>query len=401
MATKPKWNAHRGTWYVQYWEGGWKRKTVARPIGRWRKGDPEPTKIPPEAFAEAARLAGVEARARKGEGHGLPVVLREFLEEHIRTYHNPRTRETVEPIVRRFIDWCEGQGITRYEQVTRKVCKRYVAHLAETLSLNTVETQRGYIAAAWGRQVREEEIEKSPWKNVAAEGEDRAKPRKAWTPDQFNQLLPACDDWLRDILILGVHTGLRIRALTKIEWDHWERPQTDADRFGYIAVPAHLDKIGLGYKVPVSRQLNELLTRRFGKHDPTFIIAGQQGRPIGHRNHVGKSITRACRRAGLPRPQSPCHHMRRSFGRWAFKGQLIPGHPVPLYVVSRWLGHINPKTTLKYLDIEEQESAAFMVPDFGAPAVTPPPASDSATPPPATSPPSDSGCSGGAARPDA
>jgi integrase len=54
--------------------------------------------------------------------------------------------------------------------------------------------------------------------------------------------------------------------------------------------------------------------------------------------------------------------MRRTFGRWAVMGHLT-GTPIPLYTVSRWLGHHNTRTTLIYLDIEEEESARFIAPD--------------------------------------
>lgn len=398
MALEPRWNPKRGTWQVQYWQGKWRRKTVARAPKGWKVGDPEPAKTPPEAHAEYLRLCGVEKRAREGDITALPTSLRTFMEEHIETYTNPRTRETAEHVIRRFIDWCESRKVTRYEQVTRKVCKKWVSHAALTLSLATVATHRGYIAAAWGQQVKDEEIDKSPWKNVDPEGEDRTKPRKSWTKEQFAQLKSHCDEWLADILTVGVNTGLRIRPLTLIQWEDWERPQSPAERFGQLNIPTRLDKAGKGYKVPVSRELHDVLFRREATIKSEFCVTGQGGRPILDRSHVAKSIVRACVRAGLPRPQSPNHHMRRTFGRWAVKGYLT-GTPVPLYIVSKWLGHIDPTTTLRYLDLDERESVSFMVPDFeGAPNPSEP--SESATPRPATTPSPQTGDSGSAARSD-
>lgn len=398
MASGPNWNPRRGTWYVQFWQGGWHRKVVAHAPSKWKKGDPEP-RVPPEAHAGFTYWENVEKMARERGEQGLPISLRDFLMEHLASYRNERTRQTAEVAIRKFLAWADSQNFVRYDQIDKKACRRWVDHAAQTLSRATVATHRGYIAAAWGRQVDEDEIEKSPWKGVEAKGEDRTKPRRSWSPQQFRQLLDACDDWLKTVLIVGVHTGLRIRALMHLEWDHWTLGQADADRFGYIHVPRSLDKARKGYTVPVSRELHDLLIRRIGKNHPRFILTGQAGRPIIDKSHTDWCIRAACRRAGLPEPQSPNHHMRRTFGRWATLGHLT-GTPVPLYVVSRWLGHNEPNTTLRYLAIEEHESAKLMVPDW-APYSPGEEAGDSATTPPATHPSSRNEGNTRAATPDA
>lgn len=394
MASGPTWNAQRRTWYIQYWMGKWRKKTVAKGPPTWKPGDPIP-KPPPEAHAELLRLDKLERAARQGALAELPSSLADFLEDHLTSYANPRTRQTVSFAVRDFLDWCEERGITQFEQVNGRVCKAWVADTALRLTRATIETRRGYLAAAWGRLVKEEVLERNPWTFARAMGDPRVKERRSWTPEQFAALTVHCNDWLRDLLIFGANTGLRIRAILEIEWRHWIRPESEADRHGYIQVPPELDKVGRGYKVPVSPALHELLTRRESKHHPVHILCGHRGQPIKRGGQVGVSIIKACGRAGLPTPQSPNHHMRRSFGRWAVKGQLT-GKPVPLYVVSRWLGHIDPKTTLKYLDLEEQESAAFMV------ATDPPIASSAATamPRPATDPSPQTPDSDGEARSD-
>ena len=74
---------------------------------------------------------------------------------------------------------------------------------------------------------------------------------------------------------------------------------------------------------------------------------------------VGKAVRLACERAGLPRPDAPCHALRRTFGRWAVLGHLT-GRPVPLYVVSRWMGHHSVEMTERYLDLSRESSQEWM-----------------------------------------
>jgi integrase len=162
------------------------------------------------------------------------------------------------------------------------------------------------------------------------------------------------------VLVLGTQTGLRITALTSIGWDAIEWPAEGQPGHGLLRVPPELDKVGRGYAVPLSRRAHELLARAFAER-------GDDGGPIlrgkSIRRTVGtttlSSIRLACARAGLPDPDSPNHHMRRSFGRWAVFGQLT-GRPVPLYVVSRWMGHSSVAMTQRYLQLDDDTSAEWM-----------------------------------------
>lgn len=389
MAIGPKWNKRRGTWYVQFWDGKWRRKDVAKAPAKWNHGDPEPKQMPPEAYSGFLYWSEVEKKARAMTLDRMPISLRGFLEEHVAGYLNPQTRASARDTVEDFLAWCGTQGIARFDQVDKDVCRRWLAHVAvaprektgEPFSLSTIRTRHGYLASAWGRLLKQEKIKANPWANQEIRGIDRAKPKGAWTWDQFGRLMAEADDWLKEILTFGVHTGLRIGAMMKIEWEHWIRPEPGEGHFGYIHVPPRLDKVGEGYKVPVSRQLHELLVAREGKYHSRFIMTGVQGKPLYGRSQTGKAIVSAAKRARLPTPTSPNHHMRRTFGRWAVLG-LLTGHPVPLYVVSRWMGHLNVATTLKYLDLEDAQSIRFMVPDMDE-AGRPTPG-DSSTPPSAT-----------------
>jgi integrase len=387
MASGPTFNEQRGFWYVQYFDGGtWRRVKVADGPPRWRPGDPKP-KAPPEAKAAFARWQEAEVAARAGKAKGRPTSLEDFLREHVASYEKPGTRKVARVAVEQFLDWCRREGIARFDEVDKATCNRWIRYAAthapypddpgsRPLSRKTLEMRRDYLAAAWGRLVSEETIARNPWVGTEVRGEDRTKPRNAWTREQFDRLLAVAEPWLRDVLVFGVNTGLRIEALMRAEWDDWIKPEGGEQHHGYILVRKELSKSGRPYKVPVSEELYRLLCRRLGKHDPKFILTAKMGKPISAPRQTARGTIAACAAAGLPYPQAPNHHLRRTFGRWAIRGQLT-GQPVPLYTVSKWLGHSQVQTTMIYLDLEEEESAKSMVPHLYR-------ASGAQTPPEAT-----------------
>jgi len=142
-------------------------------------------------------------------------------------------------------------------------------------------------------------------------------------------------------------------------------------------VPVELDKAGKGYVVPLSGRAHDLLQRLYATRgdDGLPILRGRQGRPTNMRVTF-VAITRACKRAGLPVPDSPNHSLRRTFGRWAVLGHLT-GRPVPVYVVSRWLGHSSIEMTERYLALDRGSSEEWM-------AEVSPPDPPGGTPPGAT-----------------
>ncbi len=359
MASGPTWNKHRGAWYVQYWDGKWHRRTVASAPPTWKSGDPEPRKVPPEAHAALAHWVEVEKAAKARQVAGVPASLADFLADHIATYRKDATRANVQAVVTQFLAWTKSRGIERFAQITAAVCGEWIDTLAQTDALATVRRKRAQLAVAWNRLKRRGRITTNPWDATEPAGR-AAKTRGSWTKAEFARVLEVARPWLRDVLILGVNTGLRIEALMTLEWSDIRRPGPHAKGFGQVVVRKEHDKAGRGYDVPISRELHDLLARRFGRHDARFVLTGQFGKPLSGRNITDRAIRSACAKAGLAPLTSPNHHMRRTFGRWAILGHLT-GKPVPLYVVSRWLGHSSIKTTLVYLDIREEDSTRFMI----------------------------------------
>lgn len=370
MASGPYFDIRRGTWSIQFWDGlRWCRKVVVKKRPGWKPGDPVPRKPPPEALAELGRYIKIEERAREGTGAGTARSIDGFLEAYCRFFagvREPSSVKVLDRAIRQFLSWCEANDCRRLDQVTPSACNRWVVDRGAVVQYATLKKERGLLAAAWSRAARLKEIPENPWTAAILEGKPKPEKKGSWTPEEYRKLLEISPSWLRDFFILGCNTGLRIAALRNLEWRDivWTKP--GAKGYGFIVVRPELDKAGKGYRVPMNEPLHDLLGGRFLHKDAhaTFVLTGRRKEGVKGNNITDRAIRRVVRQAGLDTEEkpikSPNHHMRRTFGRWAIFGHLT-GKSVPLYVVSRWLGHSSVKMTQEYLEMSDDDSTRFML----------------------------------------
>lgn len=372
MASGPYPDPRRGTWAIQWHDGvKWRRTVVVKKRPGWKPGQPMPKNPPPEAKAKLADFIKKEETAKKRRGVGVDRTVGDFLEAFREGYATRKEGSQVElgKAIKVFLDWCESRKITLLDQVTASACHQWMDHRAKTkasrtgkpMAFATLKKERALLARAWSEALRREEVDRNPWVAVEVPGKPSTKVRDSWTPDQLVKVTGASGPWLRDLILVGCHTGLRIAALRSLEWKDIDWNAEDDKGFGFVNVRPELDKAGKGYRVPIDRICHDVLARRFlyREANETYILTGKRGHHIKRSSLTGKAIRAACKRAGLKMPESPNHHMRRTFGRQAVLGQLT-GRPIPLYVVSKWMGHSSIQMTEKYLALSHDDSARWM-----------------------------------------
>lgn len=368
----------RGTWSIQWHNGTrWVREVVVKKRPGWTPAQGLPKKPPPEAQAALAEFQKKEKAARaRGQGYDADRTVVEFLETHREGYgvgRAPGSANELAKAVAVFLEWCAARKIERLDDVTTEVCNQWMEHRSQTkaqrsgkpISYATLKKERALLSTAWGKGLKRGNVLTNPWLAVEVPGDPTRKARGSWSPAEYERILEQCNPWLRDLIIVGCHTGLRIEALRGLEWRDvdWNEDHSK-EGFGFIQVRPELDKTHRGYFVPIHAKVHDVLARRL-IHKPEgveTVLTGKRGRPILTSNMTDRAIIRACLKAGLRRPDSPNHHMRRTFGRWAILGHLT-GKPVPMYVVSRWMGHSSVKMTESYLDMKRDDSTAWMLGD--------------------------------------
>lgn len=349
----------RGTWSVRYHDGI-KLTSVTvthRPPPGWSPGRPTPKEPPPvlEAKAEKTRL---EIAIRSGHRNEVASV-QAFLDARKAFCTATGSKNSVGAfkVFDHFANWCDGMTV---DQVTPATCERWFLARSKEISPKTkkprsypaLSRDRGLLSAAWNQAIKLGKVPANPWIAIDVPAKPDTPKHGSWTPDELERLLAVSKPWLQNILIVGTNTGLRINALLNIEW---RDVGLAGPGFGEVHVRKELDKGARGYRVPLSRRCHDLLSSL--PKQGTTVLTGMKGRPLKCQDTVQMAFERACARAKLPRATT--HFMRRTFGRWAILGHLT-GRPVPLYVVSRWMGHSNTTITEHYLDIKETEDHAWM-----------------------------------------
>jgi integrase len=374
MASGPHFDKRRGAYRVQWFDGyRWRRATVYKVPG-WKSGQPEPKKVPPEAQAAVLEYAKKERAAKANRPIDPTTTVIDFLSAYRESYardHAGTSAIQLDQAIKVFRAWCRAAKVEKLDAIATADCQRFLDWRAgqtsrktgEPISPTRLNHERTMLSGAWARAVKLGSMKANPWTPTEAPGWERHRKRKKerphWTPEQFLKLMKAARPWLRDVLTLGTQTGLRITALCNLEWRdvRWSK---DGKGLGEIVVRPELDKAGRGYSIPLSRRAHDLLMQLDIRREPgrEFVLTAARGGPVLPLVSA-RSIRWACRQAGLAKPTSPNHHMRRTFGRWAILGQLT-GKPIPMFVVMKWYGHSNIETTQSYLDMVESDSQDWM-----------------------------------------
>lgn len=370
MASGPYFDPVRGTWKVQYYDGTkWKRVVVVRRFGYWKPGDPPPKKVPPRAIEMLAYYSKLEEQYKLGKSDTPEQQIEAFLVNYREAYWQMGRAQSslvgLDRSIKWFLKFCNERGIRTVKQVTSEMCEEYGVWRSTyyKAAWYTISQEKGLLGGAWNDAIRAKKLEGSnPWHGVRTPGAPPIPNSTSWTPEEFSRLLEVSNPWLRRVLILAVNTGIRISALIALTWEDIAFG-TDG---GQVIVRPNLDKIGRGYRVPMSKACRELLEEMYKDRSEShvYVLSGHNGRPIRSSGHTADCILAAIDRADLKKTRSPNHALRRTFGRWAVLGHLT-GRPIPLYVVSRWMGHTNVGQTERYLQLSEDSSANWMA-DFTA-----------------------------------
>ncbi len=152
----------------------------------------------------------------------------------------------------------------------------------------TASKELGILKSAYARAVRWGWVSASPFRGTALnqEGEERLR----WlTHGEEEQLVAACAPWLREIVIVGVDTGLRRSNLVGLQWS-WVQEQGTV-----LLVPRpHVKANKRTVMVPLTTRAAAIIQRQVRRLDCQSVFTQPDGTPYS-----------AC-----PRPS------RRAYCRW-------------------------------------------------------------------------------------
>lgn len=325
-----------GWWSIRFYAGpvqGRIKKTLCKHPGEWSKS--RPPKRPPSVVCELAKPFEDQERRAK---IGIETLSKEIpLGPHVDAYCKKITFSLqgatvtgVKTACKKFVEYCEGKKVKGLQAVTHTVCREWIeSRLAEGAARSSIVTERSYLMPIWSEAIQDRLIIENPWLTAKVPGKPRKEVPTAWTKEEIGKLVEGSDGWLRDLLLLGVNTGIRISALLSLKWGQIDWPA------GLIRVRAATSKSGRPYEVPMSPTAHDVLFRRDAIRKDTselIFFNPETGRHYTPRTSFER-IRALVEKTGVSNHGDYNHVMRRSFATIA----LNDG--VPMEIVQRCLDH--------------------------------------------------------------
>jgi len=179
----------------------------------------------------------------------------------------------------------------------------------------------------------------NPLQHVSLEPERHIRDR-VLSPEEFDRVVEMADDWLRPILLVAYHTGMRQGEIRSLRWEQLD-PKTGCMRLG-----AHDTKNGEGRLIPLNRTLLDrfgTLPRYLGSPyvfpHPGKLAAWQVDTEAVdvryHGSYISHRFARACQKADVA--NVTFHDLRHTFvtnarraGIDYFRIMAISGHKTML-----------------------------------------------------------------------
>jgi integrase len=166
-------------------------------------------------------------------------------------------------------------------------------------------------------------------------------------PADVERLLAACnDDRYRAAFLLATEAGLRAGEIRGLQWTDIKDGQLTVRR----ALDAHTNEV-LPPKhsklrtVPLSPRVTDVLDALPKRG--LWIVSRLDGGPLGYWALL-EAILAIYDRAKVARPPNAIHCLRHTFG-------TVMARRVPLPVLQKLMGHSDVQTTMRYVDVNEDD----------------------------------------------
>ena len=176
-------------------------------------------------------------------------------------------------------------------------------------------------------------VSTTPFRGITLnhEGEERLR----WLTDEEEaRLVAIAAPWLREIILVGLDTGLRRSNLVGLQWSWLHEEGT------VLLVPRQQVKAKKAtVMIPLTTRAASIIQRQVRHVATSHVFTQPDGRPYGV-DQVGMAMIRAAKRAGLVGVS--LHTLRHTF----ISRLVQAGRPLP--EVAALAGHREIKMTLRY-----------------------------------------------------
>jgi integrase len=223
--------------------------------------------------------------------------------------------------------------------LTTLLIEEYLAERLAKISFATASKELGVLKAAFRCAVRWGWASHSPFLGIVLNQEGTARTR--WLSDEEEmRLLAHCPPRLRDIVILGLDTGLRPGNLVR-----FQRAWVQSGETCLIIPREHTKTKKLTLTVPLTRRAAEIVHRYLERARSAYLFISQAGHPYTCAE-VNRALQRAAVTAGL---RDICAYTLRH----TFISRLVQAG-VSLPEVAALAGHRDVRMTMRYAHLAPQ-----------------------------------------------
>jgi len=270
----------------------------------------------------------------------IPITLKQFEMFFIKfseSVHTANTTATYKSSFKSFLDYF-GKDVL-LSSITTKKMNEYFQFRLKNPSIFQARKDRINLGFAFNKAVEENFIQENPLNQIKRFKIPEIQPL-FFSKKEFLKLLKVIDEKvLRDLILFAVNTGLRQMELLSLQWN-----QIDLERkFIILNNRNHLTKSKKVRTIPLNEVTYKILSRRKIKVGYLFLLNNE---PI-EQDFISKKFKKFVKAAKI-NSELNFHSLRHTFASWLIqKG-------VPIYEVSKLLGHADIKTTEIYAHLQPE-----------------------------------------------
>lgn len=248
-----------------------------------------------------------------------------------------------------FIKWTGDESIP-FAAVDDRMAASYASYLAKHFSGNTFNKHTNCLALVWKAVGRTEGVKDNPWTDIERKRID-GHTRRTLTPAEIAKIRDIAKGETRDLILIGLHTGLRLGDACRLRWEAFKED-------GTIEVPTA--KTGALVKLPAATLLRDMSAK---KKASGYVLPETAELYDRDNSAVSRRVTTVFRSAGLQtvatndkwhrdRPDATFHSLRHTFVSRAIEAGI------PLEFVRELVGHTTQTMTSHYSHISPEAMAA-------------------------------------------
>ena len=222
-------------------------------------------------------------------------------------------------------------GTLALDQLRTKTLEDYLSERLQDVTLATVSKELGILKSAYGRALRWDWVTTTPFRGITLnqDGEERMR----WlTDEEERRLVAAAAPWLRDLILVGLDTGLRRSNLVGLQWGWLHEHGT------VLMIPRQLVKAKKAtVMIPLTTRAATIILRQVRHGDCVFTHSTGRAYSLPQ---VSMAVIRTAKHAQLTGVS--LHTLRHTF----ISRLVQAGRPLP--EVAALAGHRDIKMTMRY-----------------------------------------------------